>query len=241
MPCKKDCTDGNSLFVFSTKRETFEDAYLECQRKGGGLATKLDEESYALLNSCCNSQYQYWIGLLNSPDSCADQNYQWVMNQDCVSADPLIIATQPNNQECQGVTIAVTTLNQRIPTAYETDCTSPHRYICKIPLSRTEEKLPFPLVPTIKPKVLITDAVTSTNLTSSNSSTASLNVAALVGGVLGFLLLFILFLFIYCRFCKNKKRKSKETKKRLFMHSASKPRCLPERSASQKSNHIYCT
>jgi len=213
---------------------------------GGSLATELDEDSYRLLNSCCNSQHQYWIGLLNKPNSCKDagigQNYQWLKRKDCKSAYPLQLVAQPNNQRCQGITVHVTTPNQFYPKAYEIDCSTPNRYICQLPVfSPANPYTRSTSLPANKPTNLIPGAVTSNNESILLHQEPSLNVAAIVGGVLGLLFLFILFVFIYRCFTKQKNLKSKKDNEKYFVDSVSKQKPLPIRSPSQKSCHIYCT
>ena len=244
MSLDMECANRNFFFVFSSNTSTFRNAQQECRNLGGSLAVNLDEDDYSLLSSCRHSKVEYWIGLLNRPRVCRYRNeedqYQWVNSSACSSARPLVIQPQPNNRRCQAVKIAFPTVEQKLPLAYETACDSWFRYICQIPKSKIEQKPSTRVQKSFTPPSF--GAATTPN-SSLKISSPTLNVAALVGGVLGLVCLILLLAVIYQCFCKTKR--SKETSKpvdhQCVVSSVNKSTSLPMRSPSQKSCHIYCT
>ena len=130
------CETRNSIYRFSTRRLSFEDASTACKNERGRLARFLTTSDYEKLNSCCSQAGEYWIGLAYRGECPLNEPYRWENTRVCRNAAPLAVITQPNNGRCLGVTIR-TGIQQVVPIAREIDCVQPRPFICRYLLPKT--------------------------------------------------------------------------------------------------------
>ena len=132
-----DCDIQGFSYQFSDSHANFNEAQNKCTELGGNLAKNLNESIYRMLNKCCSTQQQYWIGLIDD-DICnndGENRFHWIgTTNECVNAGPLNLKLQ-NNDRCQAVLIQVHSPGRDIPQAKNVDCTNAQRFICQIPKS----------------------------------------------------------------------------------------------------------
>ena len=132
-----NCDIQGFSYQFSNSRANLNQAQNKCTALGGNLAKNLNKSIYRMLNNCCSTQQQYWIGLIDD-DICnndGENPFHWIgTTNECVNAGPFNLIPQ-NNDRCQAVHIQVHSPGRDIPQAQIADCTSAQRFICQIPKS----------------------------------------------------------------------------------------------------------
>ena len=169
------CEYNRKVYTFSSDGPDFFKAERNCKTQGGELATNLDENAYAFLNSCCADERLYWIGLVKDKicDGNSTHSFHWVGNTTCIDASPLQVSLRGNR--CQAVYVQISSPGRYIPAANLGNCENYQRYICQYPAS---------VLSTAQSNIITKTALQSTTITNGSSPWLAIGIIASVTAIL---------------------------------------------------------
>ena len=204
--CKKTCIHPNNRvsFVFVENYKNFMDSKSYCEDLNGTLAENLNLNALKTIQTCCNSNYNFRIGLIQD-EVCASNSahlFRWLSaNNRCIRAKKFNITNKAlfRNSSCKTASIVRTPSQISVPQVTLHDCNKAQPFIC--------QKIFDPSHSKILPTETTTMTSTSTSTFAYNESNTTARMTfypALTGGVtLGFAVLLSLLVFLACRRCKK--------------------------------------
>ena len=236
------CRLGTKLFTFSDEMLSFTEASKKCT-----LAKNLNRKAYSKINSCCQNQVTYWIGLRTSSACRSNRTHplNWVGETKCRTVHPLQNVIVQDITRCQAILLQVNTPGSDVPHAFANECQTKLRYICQKTVPPTTTKKTTTPTTTAPRKTATTKsferttAVLSSEMSNMNKagSIDAATIAAVVVSVSLLLLILLLILYLW----KYKRTDLKKLKRFGFNKQSipSHPPVYPNLSAVVEAP-VYC-